>query len=122
MDEVQLKRLWAAIDKTEKLFQENGDPEDWSDNIVDGSKGLRSRLEWGNYIKWLHNSVDFEVEHDMEFADMEKCSILDEYEYPEQFETIEYKNGTDTVLHIKNNHFHQPPSVSSSQDDEKTTA
>ena len=118
MDELQLRRLWDAIDKTDKLFQDNSTPEDWSANILEGSKHLKSRLEWGNYIKWLHNNGEFEVEHDMKFADLENCKIFEEYDYPEHFETIEYKNGTDTVIHIKNNHFYSPKP----QDDEKVNS
>ena len=118
MDERQLKRLWNAIEKTEKLFLENGDPLDWSDNIVNGSKGLETKMEWGNYIQWLHNSDDFQVKNDIEFADLENCDIFDDYEYPSNFEQIEYKNGTDTVIHIKNNHFYEPTQT---QDDEKSS-
>ena len=112
MDEVSLKRLWSAIDLTEKLFKENTTPEDWSDNIIEGSKNLKTSLEYGNYVNWLTNSTDFKVKHEIEFASCEE-KILENHEYPDGYEEKYFKNGNDYVIHVKNNHFGK------TQDDEK---
>ena len=102
MDELSLKRLWAAIDKTEKLFKKRGSPEEWSINIQEGMEDLQTPLEFGNFIHWLHDSENYKVKHDIEFADYDKIDL------PELHPSLEeryYTNGTDCIIHVRNNHF-----------------
>ena len=103
MDAEELKRFWKAVDKTKELFKTRKSALDWGRNIIEGSTGLISKLEWGNYYSFLANPSNFTIKNSFVYADPnEKIS----YEYPDHMTTEVHKNGTDTFIHVKNEKYY----------------
>ena len=118
MDDKQLKRLWEAIDLTDKLFKERNHAGDWCRNLEEGSRGLDSKLEYANYIMWLSNPDTFKVSHNVEFADMDEDNkYINQFTLPDNFTEKRYNNGTEQFVHIRNENFYPKPDVEDEKED-----
>ena len=103
MDANALQRFWKAEDKTKELFKTRRAAEDWGRNIIEGSEGLESKLEWGNYYSFLAKPNNFTIKNSFIYADADEKI---EYEYPEHMKTVIHKNGSETFIHIKNEKYY----------------
>ena len=102
--------LKLAIELVTKLFDERDGADWWSTNIIEASRHLKEQNDWSLFYSYLANPECFDPNAKLEVID-DKMKI--DFQYPPFMKEIVYKNGTDTLIHVKN------MSISSDSDDEK---
>jgi len=103
--------LQLAIKKVDKLFNDRDGAEWWAENIIEASRHLTDSNDWTLFYSYLSNPSQFDPNAKLEVID-DKMEI--EFEYPPNMKEFFYKNGVDTIIHVKN------MSISGDSDDEKT--
>ena len=103
------QNLQAAIRETRDLFKRRGTAGDWARNLIEGSRRLKTKKEWTKYYAYLANPEGFDPNREYAVVKPEDMTIEP---YPEEQVVTEFKNGTETIVHVKNR--------VRSQDDEKT--
>ena len=101
--------LANAIRQTQDNFGRRDRAEDWSRNIIESSKGLKTQKDWTLYYAFLSNPTHFDptAEHTTITGD-------ETFEAPlPQFEVVTHQNGPDFEIHYK-----RKPEIT--EDDEKT--
>ena len=89
--------LAAAIGRTKALFLERTRSEDWSQNVVEGSAGIRTLQDWTKYYSFLSNPEEFDPEVDLPTINGDE--VIEGP--PPGLEVVEYRNGTDFTIHYK---------------------
>lgn len=98
--------LDEACKRTLELFQRNGAPGDWADNIIKGSEGLRD-VDYEDYVRFLACPSRMRRGHPK--VDCSECDVAtlvaqyEEAEMPAHVEVQTTKNGTETFVYVKNN-------------------
>ena len=87
----------TAIRETTALFKRRSTPEDWAQNIIDGSRSVKTPEDWTHYYAWLANPSNYNPQKKLRVAE-----IVDIKPYPPGFEEVRYPNGPDVVIHVKN--------------------
>ena len=103
MDENDRRVLRQAFEQTEDNFRTHTASEDWADNIIKGSRGIKTVLQWRHYYTWLANPRGYEESSVGEpERDLSKHLIEP---YPSFMEEVRYQNGNETIIHVKNKQF-----------------
>jgi len=94
--------LQACFEKTKKLFETKRQPEDWADNIIQGSSGLKTKLQWKHFYTWLANPNNYDEENTSNLTI--EPQILENIEpYPEHMVVETYQNGpAETLIRVIN--------------------
>ena len=89
-----------AIEKHQKLLDENAQPEMWADNIIKASKILESDRDWTIFYAYLADKDGYSKDkkyvtmNDVECTPIPPCHPL--------LEEIYYENGpAETIIHVK---------------------
>ena len=87
----------TAIKETTELFRKRGSAEDWSNNIIEGSRSLKTDQEYTNYYAWLASPQTFDKNKDYKAqTKVEKRPAV-----PDGYEEIIHKNGTESVVEVR---------------------
>ena len=107
--------LHRCFAKTKDLFTRKNQSEDWSHNLIEGSKGLRTPSQWKHYYAWLANPNNYNED---EVASLKIDNSLTEIEPYDSCMVVEtFENGPcETIINVKNR------TLYGKQDDEKTEA
>ena len=101
-----------SIANTLNLFKQKKMAEQWSQNIIDGSKLLTTPLQWKHFYCWLANPHGYnEKEVDSLPVDTEP-PVIEPYAECMHVET--FVNGNETQIHVTNTRFND-------ENDEKST-
>ena len=113
MDEQERNGFLQAIKKTKELFQRRRTAESWSDNLIEGSASLETPNQWKHYYAWMANPGKYNEEevNGMKTLDEQAFEVEP---YHEDLVVKQFKNGTDTIIHVTNPSFAVAP-----EDDEK---
>ena len=100
-----------AVQKTTELFKKRTTARDWSDNIIQGSSMLNTKNSWKHYYAWLGNPQNYNEEQ------TDQLEVVPTTEddigcYDKRLTVSKFKNGNETLIHIKNPSLH-------TQNDEK---
>ena len=86
-----------AIKETTELFKTRGAAEDWSHNIITGSRSLKTDQEYTNYYAWLASPQTFDKNRNYKAqTKVEKRPAV-----PDGYEEIIHKNGTESVVLVR---------------------
>ena len=111
MNPAEREILHACFEKTKEMFQTKNRAEDWSDNIIEGSRFLKTKLQWKHFYSWLANPTGYsEKETDLLPTSSEKFEIP---QYPDNMRVQYYPNGSETIVCVTN-------PIYDSSEDEKT--
>ena len=95
--------LEGVFRKTLDLFKKRNTSEDWSRNLVEGSRGLRTRLQWKHFYAFLANPRGYDEKLVCrETAEAEHHAGPCITPYPPCYEVHEYQNGNETIIHVRN--------------------
>ena len=87
--------LDQAIKRTAELFKSRDRSEDWSRNIIEGSRGLTSVHDWTLYYAYLSTPDKFDPT-----ATYETLDVNAEIEPPPpEFDIVTHKNGCDYEIY-----------------------
>ena len=89
--------LKNALALTRKLFRERDHADDWGRNLIEGSAGIESMEDWTKYYSFLSNPEGFDPEAVL--VPMGDGPPIPPH--PEEFDVIETKNGTETIIEYK---------------------
>ena len=104
--------LQRCFHKTKGLFQRRTQSEDWAENIIDGSKELKTPREWKHFYAWLANPNKYDEEATEKLVIDNTMTEIESY--PKHMVVETYQNGPcETIIHVTN------PTLYSQQDDEK---
>ena len=109
MNQCEVDELAEAIEKTKDFFKRRTHDTDWSRNIEEGSKGLKTKQQWGRFYKWMSNPTHFDIRENVEYMD---CDEFNPPPYEEGMKVETFKNGPDLLIRVTN-------TKDSVQDDEK---
>ena len=91
-----MENVRSAIEKTKKLFAERPTGF-WSRNLIDGSAGLQSELEWTHYYAWLANPLLYKETN--KYTPYTETPV---FTLPNELELVTYENGPqESIIHIK---------------------
>ena len=93
------EELKEAIDKLNSLFRERNSAESWADNIIAASKNLTKKKNWTKFYAYMASPTTFDP--DREYKTIEECNEIPDLKYPDGLEAVEYKNGTETFIHVR---------------------
>ena len=91
--------LKLAIQLVDKLFNERDGAEWWAANIEDASKHLTDPSDWTRFYSYMANPEQFDP--NAQLQTIEDSMDID-YQYPSHMKEVVYKNGSDTIIHVKN--------------------
>ena len=94
------EKPYTKPSKKPKLFKARTASECWSDNIVEGSRGIKTKLQWRHFYAWLANPDGYNEEDVV--APMEGLTAAVIEPYPQGMLEQRYENGTETIIHVKN--------------------
>ena len=95
-----------AIEKTKQLFKTRTDPSWWSANIIEGSEGLETKLEWKHYYSYICDPHKYDPEKIDEVITLDDLHVMPEikkFDYGPEFTVKEYKNGCETFVRVRKN-------------------
>ena len=87
----------TAIRETTELFRTRGTAEDWSNNIIEGSRSVKSDQEWTNYYAWLASPSTYDSKRDYK---AQKQTPYVQPELPKGMKETVYVNGTERFVHV----------------------
>ena len=94
-----MKGIDAAIAKQQQLLSERNEPEWWSSNIGEASSLLKTTDDWTRFYAYLADGINFDrTKKYVTLNDVECLPIPDLHP---SLEEVVYKNGPDTVIHIR---------------------
>ena len=96
-----LQRCFA---KTKGLFMKHTMSEDWADNITNGSLELKTPLQWKHFYVWLANPNGYNEAATDALEIYNSMTNIDPY--PSNMVVETFKNGTDTMVYVKNMDWH----------------
>ena len=94
------------------MFMKNNMAQDWSTNIIEGSKALRTPTQWKHYYVWLANPNNYN-EEEANLLEIDQNPPLIE-PYPECMKVETFQNGNETIVSVTN-----PTLYPTQADDEK---
>ena len=106
-----------AIEKLQRMFQQNTDPSFWSHNIIESSKLCRNDNDWKHFYAFMLNPQTYNKDKVDVARTMNDLSddMLDQIKpLPDKMVEHVFKNGDETIIHTKNEE--KMPE----EDDEKT--
>ena len=89
--------LEQAIKLTAELFKSRDRSEDWSRNIVEGSRGITTVHDWTLYYAYLSNPDKFDPTATYETLDI-NAKIAPP---PPEFDIVTHRNGTDYDIYYR---------------------
>ena len=93
--------IQTAIRETTDLFKKHTLAEDWSDNIMKGSRSLKTSQQWTNYYAWLASPSTYCPERIYKPISDKQIKEYTDPELDKRLAEMVYKNGTETIIHIK---------------------
>ena len=94
-----------AIEKLQRMFQQNTDPSFWSHNIIEASKLCRSENEWKHFYAFMTNPKGYKkelVEASKTMKDLTESELTDCIKpLPEGMVPHVFRNGDETIIHTK---------------------
>ena len=112
MNSAERKNLQRCFAKTQGLFSTRKQSESWADNIIDGSKELKTPREWKHFYVWLANPRGYDEERTEKMEIASEAPCIEPYDDCMKVET--FQNGSETIINVIN-----PGWGQSNQDDEK---
>ena len=91
--------LRTAISRLKTLFTERDSAEWWSQNIIDASRDITKKENWTLFYAYMHNPEAFDPTRKYETIEDSPEEV--DLSYPEGLEAVEYKNGTETTIHVR---------------------
>ena len=88
-----------AIRETNALFQRRRDPTFWAANLLEGSRSLKTALQWTHYYAWVSNPQNYNPDHKYIPMDRDEEVV---YDHHPDMKPITYHNGTEAIIHFKN--------------------
>ena len=92
------KNIELAISKLKNNFRKNNSSNNWANNIVSASKHLSGEVEWAHFYHFLADPTNYNIDS---IILGEQCCENVDLAQDERFETVIYKNGNETVIHLK---------------------
>ena len=109
----------VAIRDTEALFRAHTSAEDWSNNIVNGSRSLKTPEQWTHFYAYLASPTTYDSNRTYKAVSQKE---YDDYVRPPLHkglrETI-FKNGTETIIHVVREKEEDEKECDEKSDDEK---
>ena len=101
-----------SVRMTTELFKNNRTTEDWADNLIKGSRSLKTGNSWKHYYAWLANPTKYNEEEVNKLATCgeEPQAVIEDY--PDCMKVETFQNGIETIIHVRN--------MSLEEKDEKT--
>ena len=95
------KILHACFEKTKNLFIKRNSAEDWSHNIIEGSRELKTALQWKHFYVWMANPNNYDEEEASKLSVPTEPVVLDGYDACMRVDT--FQNGPcETIVHVIN--------------------
>merc|ERR1712167_165315 len=92
---INIKKSIAIL---REKFQKNNNSASWANNIIAASRHLKGEVEWAHFYHYMANPSCYDIDNlVIEHAPVEELN----FQQDPRFETVEYKNGMDTVIHLK---------------------
>jgi len=103
-----------AIAETTDLFKRRSQAEDWSRNLIEGSRELKTPHQWKHFYTWLANPNQYNEEETNKMEIATEAAKIEPYDSCMRTET--FQNGPcETIINVINTSGH------SEQDEEKTS-
>ena len=100
MNPSEREELHRCFSKTKKLFKRKRGSESWADNLIEGTKGLKTPLQWKHMYTWLANPRGYnEAETDSLPIDNSTGHIKP---YPSHMKVETFQNGAETIVRVIN--------------------
>ena len=97
--------LHRCLNKTKGLFERRTRSEDWSHNLIEGSRGLTTATQWKHFYVWLANPNQYN-EDAVEKLEIDN-SLTKIEEYADCMEVHTFQNGPcEQIIHVKNPAFY----------------
>ena len=93
------KNIKKAIDLLKTLFKKHNDSRSWATNIINASKHLSGEVEWSHFYYYLADPQNYNI--DTVKIEKELTEEKPDLEQDDRYETVTYKNGNETVIHLK---------------------
>ena len=87
----------TAIRETHALFKRRNSAEDWAQNLIDGSRTVKTPEQWTKYYAFIANPQNYDPNHEYKVAPLVKPGS-----YPAGQKEVRYQNGPDEYIYVTN--------------------
>ena len=109
----------VAIRETEALFRAHTTAEDWSNNIIVGSRSVKTPEQWTHFYAYLASPTTYDSTRVYKPVSQEEHDAFERPPLHKGLQEKIYKNGLDTIIHVVRKKDDEEEKEEEKYDDEK---